>query len=74
MSQLKEPQTLADPTKLGSAVRKPSQRFQLGSKSLESEQVEKLQRLLEIDEIKLLLEGVKIDPSKDIKQVPKRPD
>ena len=72
MSQLKEPQT--DPTKFGAAVRKPSQRVQLGSKTLESEQVEKLQRLLEIDEIKLLLEGVKIDPSKDLKQVAKRPD
>ena len=71
MSQLKEP---TDPTKFGAAVRKPSQRVQLGSKTLESEQVEKLQRLLEIDEIKLLLEGVKIDPSKDLKQVAKRPD
>lgn len=48
-------------------MRKQSQRFMVGSKILEVEQIEKLQQLLELDEIKLLLEGVKIDPSKDLK-------
>jgi hypothetical protein len=39
---------------------------------LTAEQVEQMQRLLEIEEIKMLLDGVKVNPSKDLKKVEKK--